>query len=74
MRQTRKRFTIPSDLLGEAEEYARQDNRTFSEFVCETIRQHMKRYPKSRHATDKSIDARLSELENIVRQLYPHVH
>jgi len=71
----RKRFTGPAGLLREAEEYARRDNRTLSELVCEALRQHMRRYPKSREVNpSKALEERISKLERIVCQGYPQVH
>jgi hypothetical protein len=70
----RKRFACPTDLLRQAEAYARMDHRTFSELVCEALRQHMKRYPK-KGAIEPGDDiaSSISELEKIVRQGYPQV-
>lgn len=77
MKTIRKRFTISSQDLAVAEEYARLDNRTFSELVCEALRQHMYRYPQSQkkasQAVENTLDARLSALEEIVAQRYEHV-
>ena len=63
----RKRFTAPEALLQQAEEYARLDHRSFSELVCETLRQHMKRYPK-KGVIDfgNEIVARIERLEKMV--------
>jgi len=71
----RKRFTGPAGLLREAEEYAKRDNRTLSELVCEALRQHIRRYPKSRDVRpSKGLEGRIAKLERIVRQGYPQVH
>ena len=71
----RKRFTIATELSKVAEEYARLDNRTFSELVCEALRQHMHRYPKARKngppAAEKSLIDRITALEEIVAGRVP---
>jgi hypothetical protein len=73
----RRRFTISPEELAAAEEYARLDNRTFSELVCEALRQHMHRYPKTRKngptAFEKALLDRIANLEAIVCQKYPQV-
>lgn len=73
----RKRFTISAQELAAAEEYARLDNRTLSELVCEALRQHMHRYPKTRKngptAFEKAMLERIANLEAIVCQKYPQV-
>ena len=42
----RKRITIDEDLHNAAVEYAKLDNRTFSELVRESLGQIMRRYPR----------------------------
>jgi exonuclease V gamma subunit len=42
----RRRFTISSELLAEAEQYAEGTNRKFSDLVCEALQQMMSRYPR----------------------------
>ena len=70
----RKRFMAPASLLREAEDYALRDSRTFSELVCEALRQHMKRYPKKGAIElGNDIVSRITALEEIVRQGYPQV-
>jgi hypothetical protein len=73
----RKRFTIRAELLAAAEEYARLDNRTFSELICEALRQHMHRYPRTRKngptTSEKSLIERIDALEKIVQQRYLQV-
>jgi hypothetical protein len=70
----KKRFTGPQALLREAEEYAKCDNRTFSEFVCEALRQHMRRYPKIlKERPADSLAGRVAKLEEMMRQGYPQV-
>ena len=70
-----KRFTVPADLLHQAEEYARLDHRTFSELVCEALHQHLTRFKKKVQKRSKEdLAARVSVLEEIGRQKYAHVH
>ncbi len=70
----RKRFTAPAELARQAEEYARLDHRTFSELVCEALRQHMRRYPKKAlDASAGDLASRVAALERIVRRKYPQV-
>jgi len=70
-----KRFTAPADLLHQAEEYARLDHRTFSELVCEALHQHMTRFEKkARKRSKEDLAARVSVLEQIIRQKYAQVH
>lgn len=69
-----KRFTAPEALLHQAEEYARLDARTFSELVCEALRQHMRRYPKKgKDELERDLPGRVSDLERIVHHRYPQV-
>jgi hypothetical protein len=74
---TRTRITIPTDLLVEARQYARDTNRTFSEFVAEAIGQHMARYPrkhKNGHGEpEKNLEARIVDLERQIALLYTQV-
>ena len=73
----RKRFTLPIELAQDAEQYALVDNRTFSELVCEALRQHIKRYPRTQKnghgITEKALIDRIVVLEKIVAQRYPQV-
>jgi len=77
-RTVRKRFTMSASLLTQAEAYARADNRTFSELVCEAVRQMMARYPKARKngqfAGEKSLVEKVADLERDIAQLYTQVH
>jgi len=71
----RKRFVAPGELVRQAEEFARLDHRTFSELVCEALHQHMTRFKKKVQKRSKEdLAARVSELEEIVRQKYAQVH
>lgn len=75
MKNVRRRFTIPEELLAEAEEYAQLDHRKFSELVCETLRQHMRRYlktPKNGPKTGlKALEDRIIRLEGVVAGRVP---
>ncbi len=71
IRRIRKRIVIPEDELLLAEEYARLDHRTFSELVCEAIKQMRRRYPKT---DEKRMIDRIAELEEKIDQLYKQVH
>jgi hypothetical protein len=71
IRRIRKRIIIPEDELLLAEEYARLDHRTFSELVCEALKQMRRRYPKT---NEKRLMDKLSELEEKIDQLYKQVH
>jgi hypothetical protein len=77
MKQVRKRFTIPPDLKRDAEEYAQLDNRTFSELVCEALRQHIRRYPRTQKngpkTGPKTLEDRIIRLEQIIQPEYPQV-
>ena len=74
---TRVRITISDTLLAEAQEYAQETNRTFSEFVAEAVGQHMARYPrkhKNGHSeAEKSLEARIIDLERKIATLYTQV-
>jgi hypothetical protein len=71
----RKRFVAPGELVRQAEEFARLDHRTFSELVCEALHQHMTRFKrKGQDRSKEDLAARVSALEEIVRQKYVHVH
>jgi len=76
-RTVRKRFTMSASILTQAEAYARADNRTFSELVCEAVRQMMARYPKARKngqfAGEKSLVEKVADLERDIAQLYTQV-
>jgi len=75
MINVRRRFTIPEELLAEAEEYAQLDHRTFSELVCETLRQHMRRYLKTQKnglkTGLKALEDRIIRLEGVVAGRVP---
>ena len=75
MKNVRRRFTIPEELLAEAEEYAQLDHRTFSKLVCETLQQHMRRYPKARKngltTGLKALEDRIIRLEGVVAGRVP---
>ena len=75
MKVLRKRFTLSEELARDAEDYALMDNRTFSELVCEALRQHIKRYPRARknghEMVEKSVIDRIALLEEIVRLRVP---
>lgn len=77
-RTVRKRFTMSASLLAQAETYARADNRTFSELVCEAVRQMMARYPKAQKNDpfpgEKPLVEKVAELERKIAQLYTQVH
>lgn len=77
-RTVRKRFTMSGSLLAQAEAYARADNRTFSELVCEAVRQMMARYPKAQKngqfAGEKPLVEKVADLERKIAQLYTQVH
>lgn len=68
----RKRFTAAAALVEEAERYAAADNRSFSELVCEALRQHMRRYPRKcengHHGTEKE-SKHIAALEKSIRDL-----
>ena len=74
----RKRFTAPAALVAEAEEYAAADNRSFSELVCEALRQHMRRYPRKcgngHHGAETATDKAIAEIREQIAWLYTQVH
>ncbi len=70
IKMVRKRFTIPEHELKLIMEYARLDHRSFSELVCEALKQMRHRYPKK--AEKEQVD-KLHELERKVELLYTRV-
>ncbi len=71
IKMVRKRFTIPEHELKLIMEYAQLDHRSFSELVCEALKQIRHRYPKK--AEKEQVD-KLHELERKVELLYKQVH
>ncbi len=71
MKMIRKRFTIPEHELKLIMEYAQLDHRSFSQLVCEALKQMRHRYPKK--AEKEHVD-KLHELERKVELLYKQVH
>ena len=70
VKMIRKRFTIPEHELKLIMEYAQLDHRSFSQLVCEALKQIRHRYPKK--AEKVQVD-KLHELERKVELLYKHV-
>ena len=71
IKMVRKRFTIPEHELKLIMEYAQLDHRSFSELVCEALKQIRHRYPKK---AEKVHEDKLHELERKVELLYKQVH